>query len=330
MECTNVLGELGAVGYISINSTCRNKNAGAATLAVISDTDHGQILTAYINSTEPMASITPPMTEETTPSVAKYSCRGPNPVTQEILKPDIIAPGTFIVAAVSKEMEGSDGRLYDVQSGTSMATPMVAGVVGLLKLLHPEWSPAMIKSAIMTTASTIDNMNQPLKDYDGKPASPFAMGAGIIQPNNAADPGLVYDLTVKDYLEFLCSQTNFTETQLASVYEKPFTCPKSYNLLNFNYPAITVPKLSDQVTLSRIVTNVGTPGLYKVNVTEPEGISVTVKPDSLLFKEVGEKQTFELTLKAKEFGGPKNYVFGRIVWKDGVHTVSSPLVVKGA
>ncbi|KAF5192963.1 Subtilisin-like protease [Thalictrum thalictroides] len=156
------------------------------------------------------------------------------------------------------------------------------------------------------------------------------MGAGHIQPNLAADPGLVYDLKMKDYLNFLCVHgRNDTENELsAGLIDKPFKCPKSYNLLNFNYPSITVPNLQKTVTVIRIVKNVGTPGLYKVNLIEPEGISLTVKPKTLLFNKVGQKKSFELRLKSKKVGVSKDYVFGKLVWSDGKHNVASPIVVK--
>lgn len=76
-----------------------------------------------------------------------------------LFQPDITAPGVNIIAAYSEgtSVSGlkSDNRRvpYNSMSGTSMACPHVAGIVGLLKTLHPEWSPAAIKSAIMTTGT---------------------------------------------------------------------------------------------------------------------------------------------------------------------------------
>jgi subtilisin family serine protease len=75
-------------------------------------------------------------------------------------QPDITAPGQSIIAAftLARGPEyASDPRrvLFSAMSGTSMATPMVAGVAGLLKALHPDWSPAAIKSAIMTTGEIL-------------------------------------------------------------------------------------------------------------------------------------------------------------------------------
>lgn len=73
------------------------------------------------------------------------------------IQPDITAPGVSVIAAYT-EAEGPTNQEFDRRripfnsvSGTSMSCPHIAGVVGLLKTLYPHWSPAAIKSAIMTT-----------------------------------------------------------------------------------------------------------------------------------------------------------------------------------
>ncbi|WP_368859583.1 S8 family serine peptidase, partial [Escherichia coli] len=88
------------------------------------------------------------------PRVAAFSSRGPSKLFPGILKPDITAPGANILAAVKDSYAFSDG--------TSMATPDVSAIVALLKALHPTWSPAASKSAIMTTASVVDEYGAPL------------------------------------------------------------------------------------------------------------------------------------------------------------------------
>ncbi|PHT96546.1 hypothetical protein BC332_34528 [Capsicum chinense] len=80
--------------------------------------------------------------------VAKFSSRGPNSFAPEILKPDVAAPGVNILAA-TRPPKGENG--FQIQSGTSMATPHVSGIIALLKVAHPDWSPAAIKSALVTT-----------------------------------------------------------------------------------------------------------------------------------------------------------------------------------
>ena len=82
------------------------------------------------------------------------------------LQPDITAPGVNIIAAYS-EATGPTNEEFDkrripfnVNSGTSMSCPHVSGIVGLLKTLHPDWSPAAIKSAIMTSGTNKKKKNR--------------------------------------------------------------------------------------------------------------------------------------------------------------------------
>ncbi|KAJ8486430.1 hypothetical protein OPV22_018915 [Ensete ventricosum] len=111
------------------------------------------------------------------------------------------------------------------------------------------------------------------------------------------DPGLVYDLTTTDYLNFLCG-LGYNSTQLAEF--SSYSCPsKPPRIKDLNYPSITIPDLSSSTKVTRVVKNVGSPGTYAVGVIEPRGISVTVSPVNLTFDEVGEEKKFEVTLKKK-------------------------------
>lgn len=178
-------------------------------------------------------------------------------------------------------------------------------------------------------ARTRDDNKEPLLDSSMKEATPFAYGAGHIQPNRACDPGLVYDLTTNDYLNFLCAR-GYNETLLKIFSDKPHKCPKSFTLANFNYPSIVVPNLgSKSVIVSRKVKNVGTPGTYTASVKAPTGVSVSVKPKSLKFDKIGEEKKFNIVLKPKGVRkSAKGYVFGQLKWSDGKHYVRSPIVVK--
>ncbi|KAF3787210.1 Subtilisin-like protease SBT1-7 [Nymphaea thermarum] len=117
------------------------------------------------------------------PVIASFSSRGPNPITPEILKPDVIAPGLNILAAWSGK-SGPTGtaedkrRVYfNVISGTSMSCPHVSGLAALLKGAYPNWSPAAIKSALMTTSYSAYPNGQPLLDSaTGKSSSPLVHG----------------------------------------------------------------------------------------------------------------------------------------------------------
>ncbi|KAF3675367.1 subtilisin-like protease SBT5.3 isoform X2 [Capsicum chacoense] len=330
----------GAVGmvlandYASGNEIIADPHVLPATHISYAD---GLAVFAYVNATrEPTASITHPTTQLGTkpaPVMAAFSSIGPNTVTPEILKPDITAPGVSVIAAYTGG-QGPTGQDFDKRrvkynsvSGTSMSCPHVSGIVGLLKTLHPTWSPSAIKSAIMTTARTRDNVVEPMLNANHIKAGPFAYGSGHVRPNRAMDPGLVYDLTIDDYLSFLCGQ-GYNETQIKTFTQGPFKCPKPVNFINMNLPSITVPSLNGSVTVTRTLKNVGSPATYKARIRSPIGISAVVEPNSLEFKDVGEEKSFKITFKVEESKAPKDYVFGNLIWSDRKHYVRSPIIVK--
>ena len=121
--------------------------------------------------------------------MAGFSSRGPFPTAPDWIKPDVTAPGVQILAGMTPEPNsGVTGELFQYLQGTSMSTPHVSGIAALLIQKNPQWTPAQIKSALMTTA------RQNVVKQDGATAAdPFDFGAGHIRPNNAIDPGLVYE-----------------------------------------------------------------------------------------------------------------------------------------
>ncbi|URE20068.1 Peptidase inhibitor I9 [Musa troglodytarum] len=294
-------------------------------------------LSSYLKSTKsPTATISPATTVlgvKPAPAMASFSSRGPNLINPEILKPDITAPGVDILAAFTREvgptMLDVDKRRvgFNVMSGTSMSCPHISGVAGLLKKLHPRWSPAAIRSAIMTTARTRDNTRTPMKDANREKATPFDYGAGHVRPNRAMDPGLVYDITFTDYVHFLCSR-GYNASSMAQFIGKRYACPsKTMRAEDLNYPSIAVPNLQKSFTVSRTVRNVGTPGTYNVRIKAPFGIDVSVKPQTLEFAKVEEEKTFHVRLRSRGESVGVGYVFGGLTWTDGTHYVRSPLVV---
>ncbi|KAL3323205.1 hypothetical protein AABB24_040362, partial [Solanum stoloniferum] len=338
-KCTQATS-VGAVGIVILNSAFFGNEMYAepylcpATHISYSD---GLQVSSYVNSTrKATAYITRPTTElETKPApvMAAFSSIGPNRVTPEILKPDITAPGVSILAAYTgvqgpTETDLDNRRVkFNTMTGTSMSCPHVAGVVGLLKTLHPTWSPAAIKSAIMTSARTRDNTINPMTNSTHLKASPFAYGSGHIWPNRAMDPGLVYDLTIDDYMNFLCAQ-GYNKTQISFFTQGHFKCPEPISFSNLNLPSITVPKLKGSIVVTRTLKNVGSPGTYKAHIRSPVAITVVVEPNTLEFKKIGEEKSFKITLKVKGHKAPKDYVFGHLIWSDKKHYVRSPIVVK--
>lgn len=171
-------------------------------------------------------------------------------------------------------------------------------------------------------------MEEPLLNSSFVKATPFGYGSGHVQPNRAMDPGLVYDLTTQDYLNFMCS-LRYNSTQMAMFSNGSYSCPSPpLDIKDLNYPSITIPKLSNSTTVTRVVKNVGSPGTYSVRLVEPRGVSVTINPTSLTFKEVGEEKKFEVSFCLKGGISFTDYVFGSLTWSDGKHYVRTPLVVK--
>ncbi|CAI0440326.1 unnamed protein product, partial [Linum tenue] len=291
---------------------------GVALFRYISSTKHPK---AYITPSTSMVNVKP------APVMADFSSKGPNTIAPYVLKPDITAPGVNIIAAYTEAKPtdpSEDPRKfpYNILSGTSMSCPHVSGVFGLLRAVYPHWSPSAIRSAIMTTARTRDNARNPILDSTLEKATPFSYGSGHIRPNRAMDPGLVYDLSVSDYLDFLCARGLFSDA--------PHECPKHARIMDLNYPSIAVPKLKggSSITMTRKVKNVGkSPARYAVRIKEPKGVSVSVKPNVLKFNKLGEEKKFKVILKAKWNGTADDYVFGGITWTDGIHYVRSPIAV---
>ncbi|KAG2305651.1 hypothetical protein Bca4012_085182 [Brassica carinata] len=279
------------------------------------------------------------------PVVASFSARGPNPETPEILKPDVIAPGLNILAAwpdkIGPSGVPSDNRRteFNILSGTSMACPHVSGLAALLKAAHPDWSPAAIRSALMTTAYTVDNRDEQMLDEStGNASSVMDYGSGHVHPTKAMDPGLVYDITSYDYINFLCN-SNYTGTNIVTITRRKADCDgarRAGHVGNLNYPSFSVvfqqygeSKLSTHFI--RTVTNVGdSDSVYEVKIRPPRGTTVTVKPEKLSFRRVGQKLSFVVRVKTTEVKlspGATSVETGHIVWSDGKRNVTSPLVV---
>ena len=246
-------------------------------------------------------------------------------------------------------------------TGTSLASAHVAGVAALLKAAHPEWSPAAIRSAMVTTANPLDkNSHRPIRD-DGKnyalmptfpfpdpitpalneTATPLAMGAGHVDPNKALDPGLVYDADEEDYVRFLCA-SNYTEVQIAVItgsLENHNCLNSSFSSGDLNYPSFTAlfrQKNSSQTfraseKFTRTVTNIGDgdgSAVYRPTVIQPEGYLVSVIPDKLVFRERYEKLNFTVFVDEME-GKKAGFSYGSLTWvhEKGEYVVRSPIVI---
>lgn len=316
------------------------ENSGNTQASCISDFpcikvsyETGSQILHYISSTRhPHVRLSPSKTHVGKPvptNVAYFSSRGPSFPSPAVLKPDIAGPGAQILGAVPPS-DLKKNTEFAFRSGTSMATPHIAGIVALLKSLHPDWSPAAIKSAIVTTGWTTDPSGEPIF-AEGDPtklADPFDFGGGIVNPNRAADPGLVYDMGTADYIHYLCT-LGYNNSAIFQFTEQSIRCPtREHSILDLNLPSITIPSLQNSTSLTRNVTNVGAVNsTYNASIISPAGTTITVKPDTLIFDSTIKTVTFSVTVSSIHQVNT-GYSFGSLTWIDGVHAVRSPISVR--
>ncbi|XP_024995381.1 subtilisin-like protease SBT1.2 [Cynara cardunculus var. scolymus] len=269
------------------------------------------------------------------PEVTCFSSRGPNLASPGILKPDIIGPGVDILAAWPKSVENKPGTkaTFNLLSGTSMSCPHLTGIAALLKSAHPEWSPAAIKSAIMTTASQVSLNGKAILDERELPADVFAIGAGHVNPSKANDPGLVFDIQPDDYIPYLCG-LGYTTKQIKTIVKKTFSCFKSIPEAELNYPSFAVTlKRGGSKTYSRTVTNVGMKNsTYTIgSLSLPEGVHMVIDSPSqeLRFTALHQKLTYKITFTRDimdKLKGP--YGQGYMTWVSDKYSVRTPFSFK--
>ncbi|MFC5729238.1 MULTISPECIES: S8 family serine peptidase [Nocardioides] len=192
--------------------------------------------------------------EETpVPQIAGFSSRGPAASDEsDLLKPDIAAPGVSVLAAVAPP--SSDGRDYDLASGTSMSAPHIAGLAAIVQGVHPRWTPMHIKSAMMTTATD-------LKDAAGAPSQDlFAQGAGHVNPKSFLDPGLFLLSDWEQWYGYISGLGLDTGV--------PAIEPNAVNL-----PSLAEGHVMTETTLTRTFT-AARKGIWRVSVDVP-GFSST-------------------------------------------------------
>ena len=255
------------------------------------------------------------------PFTAAFSSRGPLAAGGgDLLKPDVIAPGQDILASVAPP--ANQGLNFNVYSGTSMSAPHVAGLAALLMDLHEDWSPMMIKSALMTTGTDVLDGGVPPPSTN--PALIFRQGAGHVAPNRAMDPGLVYDSDILDWLALLCGKTTGVN---------PATCNAlvaagySLDASDLNSASIAIGDLAGVQTVKRTVTNVGAgTATYTYALTGMTGFTVEVMPATLV---VGPGESESYTVKFTRTTAELNaYTGGQLTWSDGTHSVRSPIVAR--
>ncbi|CAI5940405.1 unnamed protein product [Closterium sp. NIES-64] len=293
------------INALTAKSTGKKGGRRATTLSILDIFNYmkGPIVATF-SSTGPL-----------TPMTARN--RGPYP-TNHILKPDVIAPGVNLYSAAP----GTSPNNAQMLSGTSMATPHVAGFAALIIQAHSDWTPAQVMSAIMTTARIHNSAGTPIFHASATRASPWHLGSGHINPQKVLDPGLTYNAVEADYKNFLAGRKmRWAKAMFPSDSLAPL---RAYQL---NRPCISVQGLQNTVVIVRRVTNVATStSTYRAKVKQPFGVMVKVKPRKFTIAP-GATQLFKVTLTLQLPW--KLFRFGSLWWLDGKgHSVRIPIAVQ--
>jgi hypothetical protein len=210
-----------------------------------------------------------------------------------------------------------------------MAAPHIAGIAALIRSKNPTWSPMAVKSALMTTAGTLDNTGHAITKEDGGNATPLDLGAGHVRAGSAFDPGLVYESGPIEWTQYACGIGDpiFIGGPDGTVIN---TCDLvgAIDPSNLNYPSIAAGDLTGKQTIVRTVTNVSRhASVYFAQVKAPPGFSVSVFPP-IFVALPGRSVTYrvEITRTTAAFG---TWSFGSLTWGDTRgHSVRSPIAVR--
>ena len=218
------------------------------------------------------------------PQIAGFSSHGPVLADgSDIMKPDVSAPGVSILAAVANGPAGSATAApkWDFYSGTSMATPHVAGLALLYLAVHPLASVSEIQSALMTTATnTVDSEGKAVTD-------PFAQGAGEVKPSAYLNPGLLFLSKQSDWNNYLYSVGEVTHADAG------FSSAVKIDPSNLNRASIAIGDFFGTQKVTRTVTAQST-GTYTPSVGV-KGVKASVSPSSVKFTKLGQTRTFTIT-----------------------------------
>jgi hypothetical protein len=303
VEKSQVVADAGGLAMVLVNVTPNTINADihAVPSIHVDDVAGAEIKEYVATDPAPTGSLSPGVRgiDPSAPQIASFSSRGPLNASGDVLKPDITAPGVDVLAAYSPD---HGGRSFDFLSGTSMSSPHIAGIAAVIMSAHRSWSPAMVRSALMTTAADIRGFG------------PFDEGSGQVTPNSALQPGLVYDADFDDYVAFLCGTGQLGGCDDIAIDPS-----------DLNTPNIAIGALAGSQTITRTVTNVGSAGTFRVRVQAPRGVNVTVSPTSLVIPEGGSASytvTFERTTATLG-----RYAIGSLQWADRNTRVRSVIAV---
>ena len=303
VEKSQAVKDAGGVGMVLVNIGGGSEDADVHSVPTVHTSDES--IKTKVSTTDLKASIvvgdTTGLPEAPLPQIAGFSSRGPsNAVNNELLKPDISAPGVNVMAGISPHDPGANGNTFGLMSGTSMSAPNVAGLAALLAAQHPDWSPMAVKSAMMTTSTDV-------KKGDGSvDADNFATGAGHVDPKAMDAPGLVYESTLDEWTRVGSTINPLPARQV-------------------NLASVAIPDVGASASVERTVTATED-GTWTLSGDIP-GYAVSAAPATLELKK-GEKAQVTLTFTRQ--GAPSEWVHGSFTWTSATgKTVTSPVTLRG-
>ncbi len=233
--------------------------------------------------------------------MAPFSSRGPN-TAFDVLKPDIVGPGLDVLAAV-QTTDPQDDPEFGLNSGTSMATPHLAGAAALLLGAHPTWLPDEVRSAMMMTA-----VSPILQENGTDPATPFDSGSGRVDLGQAVQAGLVLSETRANY---------------AAANPALGGDPRTLNL-----PGMVNSACLQMCSWTRTVKSSLTASTtWTVTVDAPLGMNVTVSPTTFLVPAFAT-QTLEITTDIDGYSSSQGWAFATLqLSSPGQADLHMPIVV---
>ena len=235
--------------------------------------------------------------------MASFSSRGP---TGDWIKPDVTAPGVQVLAGMTPQPDqttadnGPPGNLYQAIAGTSMSSPHSAGASALVKAAHPTWSPAEIKSALMTSS-----VQTVVKEDGVTPADAFDMGAGRIQVDRAVNPTLVFDET---YADMVAAGTD------------------TLHRIDLNIPSVDATTMSGSISTQRTAINVsGKNQTLDAQISTPAGVTITVNDGKAIKVHKGDSVTFPIEIDAPSVANGAYQGRINLVPRKGANKVTIPV-----
>jgi uncharacterized repeat protein (TIGR01451 family) len=233
--------------------------------------------------------------------IARFSSRGPNSRI-DVLKPDLAAPGVSVLAAYADGRgTGVPGNEVSLSSGTSMASPHHAGAAALLQVVHPDWTPMQIRSALMLTAKSSGLVNEP---GSGQSASPFTYGNGRLRVAEAAASGLVMDESIAAFEAADPALNGDPRTlNLASLYSS-----RCVNRVNCSF--------------ARRFTNPrNAPSTWNVTFQSPTGVVMSAQPPSFTVAP-GETVEVIFSADATALAPASGFRFGEVILTHAAGTLA--------